>query len=866
MSNHQLYSNEAIKSGASGNLQSWDRVSRIHDPRYWMSLGPFYAPPHDFWESLDLQPDEKPKTNKGNGADHGANTDANHGAGDSAKPDDEAFHDTLNDLKDKQIWVFWRVVALPGRDKPTKVPYSPVTGGEARSDAPRTWGDWYVANRYAKQHNNQIGIMFGTIGELHLAGIDLDSCRNAKTGKLKSWAEEVIERFASYAEVSPSGTGVKVFCYIRNSDKPALDALFGGADKHGRQFKKGGGEHPQAIEVYRSNRYFAVTGLQYESYAKLRVVPVADFEWLIITAGPRLKGQQSKASSSSSPYQGSTNQGNDNSRSGKAFREALRMKDAGMSYEQVRDALLNHADPDIHAWAHEKGATNNERELHRAYDNAKGFLPKGCKFEHFVAHMEEHTYFYLPTMTPWPPASVNSRLPLVPILKEDGTPVLDSKGKPKKMKPNIHLDKTRPIEQLLWSPDDPMIVEDRYLKEGGWVPHEGGRSLNTYQPPTIKHGDAAQAGPFVDLWFKMYPDDADHILDYMAFKVQNPGKKINHGIVLFGDGGIGKDSGLEPLSRAVGEWNFRNVKPNELFEQYNPFVRGVIMRLNEAHDTGEVSRYQLYERMKDYLAAPPAVIPVKDKYIRRVDVMNVMGVFITTNHLTDGIYLPADDRRHYVAASKIKPTDFEPGYFDRLWDWYENGGFEHIAAYLAQRDVSKFNPKAPPKKTEAFWKIVDANRAPEEGELQDVIDLLGNPKALTIADLISKTVFNNSLAEWLKDRKNRRLVLHRLEKCDYEPFRNPDAVDGLWKIGHDRQVVYVQKELTVRERMEAARELAKKGKPKKEWSKGKRQRSWSKAKPRENWKKTTPNRPNFAGGSSSSGDVDYDAPPRERRH
>ena len=105
---------------------------------------------------------------------------------------------------------------------------------------------------------------------------------------------------------------------------------------------------------------------------------------------------------------------------------------------------------------------------------------------------------------------------------------------------------------------------------------------------------------------------------------------------------------------------------------------------------------------------------------------NVLGLLITTNHKTDGIYLPADDRRHYVAWSDFTKEDFTPDYWNRLWRWYHAGGFEHVAAYLAELDISDFDPKAPPPQTPAFWDIVSANRAPEDAELADVIDALGN--------------------------------------------------------------------------------------------------------------------------------------------
>jgi hypothetical protein len=60
--------------------------------------------------------------------------------------------------------------------------------------------------------------------------------------------------------------------------------------------------------------------------------------------------------------------------------------------------------------------------------------------------------------------------------------------------------------------------------------------------------------------------------------VQHPGEKINHALVLGGDQGIGKDSMLEPVKRAVGPWNFHEVSPTHLLGRFNNFVKSVILR------------------------------------------------------------------------------------------------------------------------------------------------------------------------------------------------------------------------------------------------------------------------------------------------
>jgi hypothetical protein len=42
-----------------------------------------------------------------------------------------------------------------------------------------------------------------------------------------------------------------------------------------------------------------------------------------------------------------------------------------------------------------------------------------------------------------------------------------------------------------------------------------------------------------------------------------------------------------------------------------------------------------------------------------------------------------------------------------MWRWYRSGGFETIARWLADRDVSKFNPSAPPMWTEFKENLIE---------------------------------------------------------------------------------------------------------------------------------------------------------------
>ena len=89
------------------------------------------------------------------------------------------------------------------------------------------------------------------------------------------------------------------------------------------------------------------------------------------------------------------------------------------------------------------------------------------------------------------------------------------------------------------------------------------------------------------------------------------------------------------------------------------------MRVNEARDLGEFDRFAFYDHMKVYTAAPPDTLRVDEKHLREHYILNCVGVIITTNHKTDGIFLPPDDRRHFVAWSDLK----EGGLRVRILEW-----------------------------------------------------------------------------------------------------------------------------------------------------------------------------------------------------
>lgn len=142
------------------------------------------------------------------------------------------------ELKARAQWVVW----WRGDQRPdgryAKVPHMPQTSAPASSNDPMTWGTFDQALTAFKQQGYD-GIGFMLSADDPFLVIDLDRCHDRDTGALTAEATSLLARFNSYAEVSPSGTGVHVY----------LQA----ASPAGRNVTK-------PYEVYSRNHFITITG------------------------------------------------------------------------------------------------------------------------------------------------------------------------------------------------------------------------------------------------------------------------------------------------------------------------------------------------------------------------------------------------------------------------------------------------------------------------------------------------------------------------------------------------------------------------------------------------------------------------------
>ena len=115
------------------------------------------------------------------------------------------FENIPNEMKSWQQWVLWKLEDTQSA-KPTKVPYSAISGELAAVDDASTWSSFENCIEVLNKSNGfYSGIGFVLTDEDPFAFIDLDDTKGDKTALERQL--KIYNEFQSYAEKSPSGSG-----------------------------------------------------------------------------------------------------------------------------------------------------------------------------------------------------------------------------------------------------------------------------------------------------------------------------------------------------------------------------------------------------------------------------------------------------------------------------------------------------------------------------------------------------------------------------------------------------------------------------------------------------------------------------------
>jgi hypothetical protein len=298
-----------------------------------------------------------------------------------------------------------------------------------------------------------------------------------------------------------------------------------------------------------------------------------------------------------------------------------------------------------------------------------------------------------------------------------------------------------------------------------------------------------------------HPGDADQFLDYMAHRVQRPWEKPRFALLIAGDQGVGKDTAIEFCCPAIGHWNVANIEPSDMDSAFNEFASATLVRISETANLHDMNKWAFNERMKVLIAGTPDFIQINPKYGQKFSVRMHCGVVLTTNHMTTGIFIPADDRRYDVieCATKVEMglnSDEEAKeYFGDLWGWYNNdGAAPHIAAFLQERNIKKFSAASGQRKTSAHTTIVVSNMSNDHWAI-DALEELGEPEMVR-ADAVLSIAMKEGNGNLTIKELNARLQATMI-RAGYNVFRNPERRDGRWKFGKKLSTVYVRRDVKI---------------------------------------------------------------------
>jgi len=143
-------------------------------------------------------------------------------------------------MRNRPQWVCWRCEKRKG--KQTKVPLNAKTGRRASATDSETWATFDEALAAWRDSDDVEGVGFVFSAADPFCGVDLDDCIDPATGDIEPWAQDILKSLDSYAEVSPSGKGAKIFLRARKPGNRCRRAYCSGE-----------------VEIYGQGRFFTVT-------------------------------------------------------------------------------------------------------------------------------------------------------------------------------------------------------------------------------------------------------------------------------------------------------------------------------------------------------------------------------------------------------------------------------------------------------------------------------------------------------------------------------------------------------------------------------------------------------------------------------
>ncbi len=257
--------------------------------------------------------------------------------------------------------------------------------------------------------------------------------------------------------------------------------------------------------------------------------------------------------------------------------------------------------------------------------------------------------------------------------------------------------------------------------------YEGGRNLaNLFRPLNTDPIKPTRDEQRLLLRFLMhlFPTTTDrkwlnHLLDTFAFLVQNPGKRVRFAMILVGEvEGSGKSTLMEEIpKRLFGQENVSKPSPSEVESSFTDWLgQAWIVVFAEISIGTNREASKIVDALKDNITSD--VLRIHGKSLKGRSQVNRVSFFGTSNHEDHALHLSQHDRRFGIC--KTSSSRMPEALANDLYSFLDSARGAGVLRYLAMhRDLSRFNPHAPPPTTEAKLTMIEASLGPVAGEIVD---------------------------------------------------------------------------------------------------------------------------------------------------
>ena len=555
-------------------------------------------------------------------------------------------------LLDAKRWIRWKSVTDDTNGKTKKVPI-----GRGSWNEPSAW------KAYDDVTNGKHSVGF-VLGE-GIGGIDLDACRDPGTGALTNWANRWIDAFDSYVEVSPSGTGVKIFAKGAPSSLPAHVLNMDGEPIDGKR--------PQ-VEAYVDGRWFAYTGDALDDTP--RPIVEAPEAWAELA-----KALEPTKAKRDRDYAG---------RNDALFRHGCRLRERGADNDEIA-ASLDEANRSQDIELHENFADGpiDEGELKTIIDQVCAY-PTGR--DELVEMNEKHAFIHhwgsTPKVLSWRYDVAMKRNVAVPQTMADIRARYDNKHVTvgdKAIGLGTYWLKhplRREYDSICFAPEEDRPNELNLWQGFGVEPRDGDWSrIRGHLRYRIACGDE---------------QSFNYILRWLAWSVQNPGEPAEVALVLRGGRGTGKGMLARAVMRVFGQHAIQVSNPNQVSGGFNAHHEDCALMF--ADEAVAPSQKKAREDLKRMITEPTLFI--ERKGIDPYPVKNRLKVLMASND--DWVVPAGPDERRFAVFDVADRGDYDSGYFKELVAEIDGEGPAAMLHELRAMDLDDWHPRYDIPQTKAL--------------------------------------------------------------------------------------------------------------------------------------------------------------------